>query len=98
MTLVAEDYPLAIGKNTLKLQIRDATGRELPDDTTVEVMCGLPPMPGMRTKLTPVVVLRDGDMYFFSLEVHTLAQWNIRVAVQRPGGASSSATFRLDAS
>jgi hypothetical protein len=86
--------PPVMGENTIRVEIRDASGRHLTG-ARVSVNYYMPPMPGMVPMNYTVPAAADGNRYRAEMNFIMTGPWNIVIRVES-GGSPWRVTFPID--
>lgn len=86
--------PPAVGKNNVKIEIKDSAGNYVTD-ASVKVLYSMPAMPGMPPmNYKTDAALREKE-YRAVIDLSMSGPWNIEVRIIR-GGKTSSVKFNID--
>ncbi len=96
VTLSVDRYPLVKGDNTLKVKVDTAAGAPLTD-AKVKVRYYMPPMPGMAPMDYETEALLKSGAYSITANIPMEGGWKVEVTIVRPGTASATAAYNLDA-
>jgi len=86
--------PPVMGENTIRIEIRDATGRSLTG-ARVSVNYYMPPMPGMVPMNYTIPATPDGSGYTAKINFIMTGPWNIVIRVES-GGSPWRVIFPID--
>lgn len=87
--------PPTVGKNNLKIEIKDASGNYVTD-ASVKVLYSMPAMPGMPPMNYKTDAVLSGKEYKAVIDLSMSGPWNIEVRISR-GGKTSTVKFNVDA-
>lgn len=94
--LSVDRYPLVKGDNTLNVKVDNVAGAPLTD-AKVKVRYYMPPMPGMAPMDYETEAVLKSGIYSITANIPMEGGWKVEVTVVRPGKASVTAVFNLDA-
>ena len=94
--LSVDRYPLVKSDNTLQVKVVDAAGAPMTN-AKIKVRYFMPPMPGMAPMDFEAEAMLKGGVYVITANIPMEGGWKVEVTVVRPGKASATAAFNLDA-
>jgi membrane fusion protein, copper/silver efflux system len=95
MTLSTEPAPARIGENTIRIKLRDESGK--PVSAAKVLLTYTMPMPGMMPATIPMTLGKDGA-FEAKANLGMGGQWELTVTVQRAGRPDIKETFSVIAS
>ena len=86
--------PPTVGKNNIKIEIKDAAGKYVTD-ATVKVNYSMPAMPGMPPMSYKTDAVLSENEYKAVIDLSMSGPWNIEIKIVR-GGKTTTAKFNID--